>query len=330
MYIKGLLNEKDVLMRIQKHHIDMLTAQNNPVGILVCHKHGKNYRWQRRNLMNGRTVKQELRKTEHSLAQKLAVNLYRSVCIQYIQKQLNMIDDMIRNNYPDHQIKTTPEEDVEAAVPSVSYEDLPISRLLRKVRNVPREPAGFFTPGSPYRAFILSHLLNEYKWVIDWYLRDFPQKKDRQEDLQFPVTLGYKVRSKSEVISANRLYEEGILFHFEELLIVNGNSYHPDFCIAFSPQEIYIWEHNGAMDKDNYATSTKNRISDYIHDGWLPGINMISTYETKYHPLTEDEVDHQIHWLKTRHRLAFPDLPPDESFNMYELAAYAECQNAGV
>jgi hypothetical protein len=28
--------------------------------------------------------------------------------------------------------------------------------------------------------------------------------------------------------------------------------------------------------------------------------------------------------LKTMYRLAFPDLPPDESFNMYDLAEYAK------
>ena len=48
---------------------------------------------------------------------------------------------------------------------------------------------------------------------------------------------------------------------------------------------------------------------------------MITTYETKQNPLTEEQVDQQIRWLKNRYRLAFSDLPPDESFNMYDLAA---------
>ena len=31
-----------------------------------------------------------------------------------------------------------------------------------------------------------------------------------------------------------------------------------------------------------------------------------------------------LQMLKTKYRLAFPDLPPDESFNMYDLADYAK------
>ena len=57
---------------------------------------------------------------------------------------------------------------------------------------------------------------------------------------------------------------------------------------------------------------------------WFPGINMITTYETKQHPLTAEQVEQQIYFLKCRYRLAFPDLPSDESFKLYDLAAHVK------
>ena len=48
------------------------------------------------------------------------------------------------------------------------------------------------------------------------------------------------------------------------------------------------------------------------------------TYETKANPLEATQVDQKVSMLKTKYRLAFPDLPPDESFNMYDLADYAK------
>ena len=56
---------------------------------------------------------------------------------------------------------------------------------------------------------------------------------------------------------------------------------------------------------------------------------MITTYETRKNPLSGEQVENQVRWLKNRYRLAFSDLPPDESFNMYDLAAYAKYSKIG-
>ena len=132
------------------------------------------------------------------------------------------------------------------------------------------------------------------------------------------------MRSKSEVLIADRLYDEGILFHYEELLYLTESDPYPDFYIPFSLVKKYIWEHFGAMDKNNYFHRTKGRILNYMDDKWFPGINMVATYETKANPLEATQVDQKVSMLKTKYRLAFPDLPPDESFNMYDLADYAK------
>lgn len=73
------------------------------------------------------------------------------------------------------------------------------------------------------------------------------------------------------------------------------------------------------MDGDYYFSRARGKILNYLDHHWFPGINMITTYETRQHPLSETLIDLQIRLLKNRYRLAFPDLPPDDSFNMYDL-----------
>jgi len=315
MFLKELLQEQNMLQLTLTHHLNKLYAPDNPSGILLCQKHDNSYRWQRKYQQNGYTLTTDLRKSERQLAEKLAVNLYRIVCIEYLQKQQASIDVLIRSLHGE--IKEDPMRNSFKA-------DYSMHKLLHKVRNRPHVPADFFHLQSPYRSLILSHLEKEYTWIINWYLGAFKQNPEHPEYLLFPVKLGFKVRSKSEVMEADRLYEEGILFHYEELILLSNEEFYPDFNIPITIIERYIWEHFGAMDKDGYFYRTKGRINDYLDHKWFPGINMITTYETKQHPLTAEQVEQQIYFLKCRYRLAFPDLPSDESFNLYDLAAHVK------
>lgn len=96
MFINNLFYEKQLLQNIQKHHFEKLYAPDNPSGILLCQKHLDSFRWRRRYLQAGRPVTTNLHKTEKGIAEKLAVNLYRITCIQYLQSQIGAIDNILR------------------------------------------------------------------------------------------------------------------------------------------------------------------------------------------------------------------------------------------
>ena len=347
MFINNLFYEKQLLQNIQKHHFEKLYAPDNPSGILLCQKHLDSFRWRRRYLQAGRPVTTNLHKTEKGIAEKLAVNLYRITCIQYLQSQIGAIDNILRqfgstdymfrqpgstnnvlrqpgstNNTLKHQIPDDPADSLQGDFPTMPD----FQNLFRGLHSRPLVPADFFDLKSPYRQFILSHLQNEYSWIIDWYLTDYEKNTDHPEQLIFPVKLGFNVRSKSEVLIADRLYEEGILLHYEEKLFLSDHSCRPDFNLPITLYEKYKWEHFGAMDKSFYFNTTRGKILAYLDNQMFPGINMLTTYETKQNPLTEEQVDYVITWLKRRYRLAFPDMPPDKSFNMYDLAAYVRNQ----
>lgn len=340
MLIRELTHERNQLRVIQDHHLEALNARDNPSGILLCQRNGNGFRWRRKYLQDGRVITADLRKTERQLAAKLAVNSYRMVSIEYLQKLIDSIDKLIRTlrseihtatddgtlpgEHQDvhHIIDFELQSDVHSELPHGNLlAEVQFHKLMQKVRNFPRVPADFFDIRSPYRPFIISHLEKEYERIINWYLSDFKRNKEHPENLQFPVKLGFNVRSKSEVLEADRLYEEGILFHYEELVLLSGEECYPDFYIPITIIEEYIWEHYGAMDKEGYFHRTRGKILNYLDNQWFPGINMITTYETRQNPLTEEQVDLRIRWLKSRYRIAFPDLPPDESFNLYDLAA---------
>ena len=353
MLINELIKEKNELQQIREYHLKELFAWNNPSGILICHKHTNWISWQKRDVENGRLVKSYLRKNDIELAEKLAVNLYRIICIQYIQYRLNVIDQFIRNMHfsgsgdiekefclsgqfslskNDDHAQLSAQKDKEK--PNLADEwvvrgdfltDCSFQKLFYRNRNCPRKPADFFQNGSAYSQLILSFLANKYAGLVDWYNGEFKQNKDHPEGLQFPVKLGYKVRSKSEVLIADRLYEEGILFHYEELRPEFGDNNAPDCYIPIMSSERYAWEHFGAVDKENYFHRNRGKILDYLDRKWFPGINMITTYEIKGQPLSEEMVNHKISWLKSLYRSRLPELPPDGSYNMYDLAAYVKC-----
>ena len=340
MLINDLQQEQDLLKNTLKNHIKELCAPDNPQGILLCQKHSRSIRWKMRFLQDGLPVTVPLRKSAKELAEKLAVNLYRLVCILYIQKFLSYTDNMIRMCHREFGLGSSDKQNADY-MPSPaglqgdrrianqnSYIDFwaedSLLALLKNLRSLPETPADFFQSTSPYKPLLLSHLSKKYASIIDWYLGDFQQNPEHPEHLLFPVKLGFKVRSKSEMMAADRLYEEGILFHYEELIQLSSKDVYSDFFIPMTYAEKYVWEHNGAMDNENYFYRAKGKIQSYLNDHWFPGINMITTYETRQHPLTEDRIEQQIRWLKARYRLAFPDLPPDESFNMYDLATYVK------
>ena len=333
MTISDLQREQKILRQVREHHLGKLFAWDNPKGILICQKHGKNFRWRKRDIENGYLVTSDVHKKDKELAEKLAVNLYRIVCVQYIQKKLDLNSDLLAEQYLERKkYNAAPSKEQnapkEAGLNNKEDQLLPdesIRMLFRGLRTCPRVPADFFQMDSPYSQLIISFLQRENAKIIEWYLSDYQRNNEYSENLQFTTKCDLKVRSKSEVMIADSLYDAGILFHYEEWINLSGEASYPDFFIPITFSEKYCWEHFGAMDNEKYYNRTRGKILNYMDHQWLLGDNMIVTYETKKNPLSEETVEDKVQNLKKRHRQAFLDLPPDESFNMYDLASYAKC-----
>ena len=119
-----------------------------------------------------------------------------------------------------------------------------------------------------------------------------------QEKRVVKTICGINVRSKSEELIANYLFGKNIIFIYEQELLVNGKIYYPDF-IIFHPVSgmVIIIEHGGMFadmsrmadytDEEKkivlgYTSDFSRKVQHYIEAGWIPGINLIITSETKF------------------------------------------------
>lgn len=85
------------------------------------------------------------------------------------------------------------------------------------------------------------------------------------------------VRSKSEVIIANMLFERDIPFTYEmPLYAADGTFYLPDFTVTWRGEDWY-WEHLGLMDSEEYRNHWETKKAWY--DRFFPG-KLITTEES--------------------------------------------------
>jgi energy-coupling factor transporter ATP-binding protein EcfA2 len=82
---------------------------------------------------------------------------------------------------------------------------------------------------------------------------------------------GERVRSKSELIIADKLYAAGIDYEYEPRISLNGVERYPDFVIEDDESgETWYWEHLGMMSVPAYLQRWEAKLEDYKAAGILP------------------------------------------------------------
>lgn len=107
---------------------------------------------------------------------------------------------------------------------------------------------------------------------------------------------GEQVRSKSELIIANKLKQHNIPYKYEYPLVLStGITVHPDFiCLNVNTRQEFIWEHFGIMGDSEYMTKALKKINDYAKSGYVLGKNFIATFESSSVPVNYNMVDINI------------------------------------
>ena len=120
-------------------------------------------------------------------------------------------------------------------------------------------------------------LLNE------WYTEEYQGKGFQEGTVVILSEKGERVRSKSEKILADYFYRRNILYKYEKPLYLKGyGTVYPDFTFLSKKigKEIY-WEHEGMVDKQEYARSAVRKIESYQKNDIYPGDRLILTFETE-------------------------------------------------
>lgn len=136
------------------------------------------------------------------------------------------------------------------------------------------------------------------EYVREWLEKPYTPKPFKKEDPFFVTLRGERVRSKSEVIIADRLLANGVPYKYECPILVGNEIIHPDFSILrIRDRKILYLEHNGKVGDQQYADDMVDRINKYEAAGIHQGDRLFLTYETANRPLDVRVLDIMINDL---------------------------------
>lgn len=121
-----------------------------------------------------------------------------------------------------------------------------------------------------------------------------PESNPREVDKSNPYN-GINFRSKSEREIAEYLDGLGIAYKYEPRLRIMNTDIYPDF-VCFIPELGigFIIEHFGMMDSPKYLEHANKVIQSYLNCGFLPGIDILFTYERSNYPPRANYFESQI------------------------------------
>lgn len=142
------------------------------------------------------------------------------------------------------------------------------------------------------KQYIKPHLDDDEQYAAKWQAKNYATSK-RENDTENYTSKDEHVRSKSEVIIADRLHVKGIPYHYEPIFLIDENDYLvPDFIILNKrTRKEFLWEHFGMMENPQYCLVALSKIETYAREGYIFGKNLICTFESKNHPLNFKYVD---------------------------------------
>ena len=131
------------------------------------------------------------------------------------------------------------------------------------------------------------------------YLKLIDKYNTYEKPKYAPKLNGIEYRSKSELNIAQLLASLGLKFLYEpEYEIFENEFVYPDFVAALPELDrSFVIEHFGMWDEKNYKKDALEKIDKYISRGFVPGRDIIFTFESDKVPLDIDVVKNQINAL---------------------------------
>lgn len=238
----------------QKINALQTLLKNCPEGNLICAKNGAHHKWY---LTNDTSHHIYIPKNQRRLAEQLATKKYYTMMLHDLETEYAAVQSYLKR-----------------------HQDPVSHTLLQK-------------PG--YDQLLQPHVQPLSQELLDWMNAPYEKNPTYQEQLIHKCASGIWVRSKSESMIVTSLQMKKIPFRYENALRLNELTIYPDFTIRH-PQTgtIYYWEHFGMMDQPSYAKNAALKLQHYISCGIIPELQLITTYETKDHPLTIEKIERVI------------------------------------
>lgn len=133
--------------------------------------------------------------------------------------------------------------------------------------------------------------------LLQWMNSPYEKNMKYLEQLVHKTISGNVVRSKSEALIDTFLYKNKIPFRYECELELGDTILFPDFTIRHPETgKEYYWEHFGLMDDSRYNKNAFSKLQLYSNNGIIPGVQLITTYETKDTPLSAELVEKLVEY----------------------------------
>lgn len=138
----------------------------------------------------------------------------------------------------------------------------------------------------------------EDEQIIQWKRNPFTQAMKTENHI-FETMSKDLVRSKSEVLIADRLFVAGIPFRYEQSLRLktkhNVYQFYPDFTILNKRTGVvFYWEHLGMVGDRSYCIENLQKLDIYAQFNIIQGKNLIISYECDGKPLSTTFVNRMI------------------------------------
>lgn len=119
------------------------------------------------------------------------------------------------------------------------------------------------------------------KEIEQWATAKYEQSDFMPEAKIHTTSWGLKVRSKSELLIAEKYHERGIPFRYEQVIRYGENIIVPDFTILRADLKLFYHEHCGMPGNEKYMKHHKSKLDIYESLGIVPWDNLIVTYDSK-------------------------------------------------
>ena len=200
--------------------------------------------------------------------------LYKDKSFKYLSKKDTvLIKQLIQKDLISQAIKTSQKE---AAVLQKFISEYPIEVVEDLYEHLPESRKKYASP----------LFLNNEEYAQYWLSIPFTPKPIGEDVPDFYTQKGEHVRSKSEVIIADRLFAKGIPYKYECPLRVGNGIIHPDFTILrMSDRKVVYYEHCGKMTDPEYTKDIPERANKYARIGIFQGDRLFYTFESAECPL---------------------------------------------
>ncbi len=129
----------------------------------------------------------------------------------------------------------------------------------------------------------------------EWMAEPFVGKPFKDDAPVYKTIKGERVRSKSEVMIADRMFFRGVPYKYECPIMIDGQVIHPDFSIKrMSDNKLIYHEHCGRMDDPEYVNDLVERVNLYNQAGIMQGDRLTFSFETADKPLDNRVIDRLI------------------------------------